>query len=94
MKSAYELAMERLEKASPSISLTAEQKKEIAEIDSVYRAKIAEKELFLKGEIRKAQNTGKFEEVDSLEKQLASEIRRLQEDCETKKEKLRASFAR
>ena len=43
MKSAYELAMERLEKASPSISLTKDQKKEIAEVDSVYRAKIAEK---------------------------------------------------
>jgi len=94
MKSAYELAMERLEKASPSISLTEEQKKEIAKVDSVYRAKIAEKELFLKNEIRKAQTAGKFEEAELLEKQLASEIRRLQEDCEAKKEKLRAEFAR
>jgi hypothetical protein len=93
MKSAYELAMERLEKASPSIAFTEDQKKEIAEIDSVYRAKIAEKELFLRGEIRKAQNADKFEEVESLEKQLASEIRRLQQDCEAKKEKLRAKFA-
>jgi hypothetical protein len=31
--------------------------------------------------------------VESLEKQQAAEIRRLQEDCEAKKEKLRASFA-
>jgi predicted S18 family serine protease len=94
MKSAYELAMERLEKASPSLSLTEDQKKEIAEADSVYRAKIAEKELFLKDQIRKAQAAGKFEEAKSLEKQLASEIRRLQADCETRKEKLRASFAK
>jgi len=36
MKSAYELAMERLEKSSPSLSLTEDQKKEIAEMDSVY----------------------------------------------------------
>ena len=92
MKSAYELAMERLEKASPSLSLTEDQKKEIAKVDSVYRAKIAEKELFLKGQIQKAQTAGKLEEVESLDKQLASEIRRLQEDCETKKQKLRASF--
>lgn len=92
MKSAYELAMERLEKASPSLSLTEDQKKEIAEVDSVFRAKIAEKELFLKGQIQKAQTAGKLEEVESLDKQLASEIRRLQEDCETKKQKLRASF--
>jgi len=32
--------------------------------------------------------------VESLEKQLVAEIRRLQEDCEEKKEKLRASFAK
>ena len=94
MKSAYELAMERLEKASPSISLTEDQKKEIAEVDSTYRAKIAERELFLKDQIRKAQNTGNSGETESLEKQLASEIRRLQEDCAAKKEKLRASFGK
>ncbi|PYK05310.1 MAG: hypothetical protein DME66_07480 [Verrucomicrobia bacterium] len=94
MKSAYELAMERLENASPSISLTDDQRKEIAEIDSIYRAKIAEKEVFLKDQIRKAQNAEKFDEVESLEKQLVAEIRRFQEDSEKKKEKLRASFAR
>ena len=94
MKSAYELAMERLEKSAPSVSLTEDQKKELAEVDSVYRAKIAEKELFLKDQIRKVQLAGKFEEVESLDKQLVSEIRRLQEECETKKEKLRASFGK
>ena len=92
MKSAYELAMERLEKASPSTPLTEDQKKEIAEVDSVYRAKIAEREVFLKDQIRNAQTTGKLEEAQSIEKQLASEMRRLQEECEAKKEKLRASF--
>jgi hypothetical protein len=94
MKSAYELAMERLEKNSPSVSLTEDQKKEIADVDLLYRAKIAEKELFLKDQIRKAQAAGQIEELQSLEKQLASEIRRLQEECEAKKEKLRTSFAR
>ena len=94
MKSAYELAMERLQKASPSLSLNDEQKKELADVDSSYRAKIAEKELFLKEQIRKAQAEGKLEEIESLQKQLASEIRRLQGLCETKKEKLRASFGK
>jgi hypothetical protein len=94
MKSAYELAMERLEKASPSISLTEEQKTQIAGIDSVYRAKIAEREVFLKDQIRKAQIAGNLEEVQSLEKQLASEMRRFQEECEAKKEKLREDFAK
>ena len=92
MKSAYELAMERLQKASPSHSLTDKQKEELAELDSKYRAKIAEKELFLKDQIRKAQTEGKAEDIDSLQKQLASEVRRLQEECEAKKEKLRAGF--
>ncbi len=94
MKSAYELAMERLEKGSPSISLTEDQKREIAEVDSVFRAKIAEKEVFLKDQIRKAQIAGNSEELQSLEKQIASEMRRLQEECEAKKEKLRASFGK
>jgi hypothetical protein len=94
MKSAYELAMERLEKASPSVALTEDQKQEIAELDSVYRAKIAEREVFLKDQISKAQIAGNLEEVQSLEKQLASEMRRLQDECEAKKEKLRKSFAK
>ena len=94
MKSAYELAMERLQKASPSLSLTEEQKKELAEIDSKYQAKIAEKELFLKDQIRKAQTEGKVDDVDSLEKQLASEVRRLRDECEANKGKLRAGFAK
>ena len=94
MKSAYELAMERLQQTSPSLSLTEEQKKELAEIDSKYRAKIAEKELFLRDQIRKAQTEGKADDIDSLEKQLASDVRRLQEECELTKEKLRANFAK
>lgn len=94
MKSAYELAMERLQKNAPTISLTNEQKAQIAEIDSTFKARIAEKELFLKDEIRKAEIAGKFEEVDSLQKQLTNDVRRLQEDCEAKKEKLRTGFAK
>jgi Spy/CpxP family protein refolding chaperone len=94
MKSAYELAMERLAKASPTVVLTDEQKKQLADIDSTYKAKIAEKELFLRDEIRKAQAAGNFDEVEKVEKQLSSEIARLRQDCEAKKEKLRASFAK
>ena len=94
MKSSYELAMERLQKVSPSLSLSEEQKKELAEIDSKYRARIAEKELFLRDQIRKAQAQGKADEIDSLEKQLASDVRRLAEECEAAKEKLRTNFAR
>ena len=93
MKSAYELAMERLQKASPSLSFTDEQKKELAELDSKCQAKIAEKELFLKDQIRKAQTEGKVDDIDSLQKQLILEVRRLQEECQAAKAKLRSDFA-
>ena len=92
MKSAYELAMERLEKKAPTVALTDDQKAQIAEVDSTFKARIAERELFLKGEIAKATSAGNAEEVDSLQKQLAVELRRLQEEGEAKKEKLRSSF--
>jgi len=93
MKSAYELAMERLEKKAPSVALTAEQKAQIAEVDSTFKARIAERELFLKGEINKAQNAGNLEEAESLQKQLTIDVRRLQEEAEARKDKLRASFS-
>ena len=92
MKSAYELAMERLQKGSPTITLTPEQKAELAEIDSSFNAKMAERKIFLTDQIRKAISAGKADEVQSLEKQLTVDVQRLQEDCETKKEKLRATF--
>jgi hypothetical protein len=89
MKSSYELAMERLGQASPSVKLTAEQKKEIAELESKCAAKIAERELFLKGEIVKAIDKGDAEAVQQLEKQLLSDRKTLRADCEEKKEKVR-----
>jgi hypothetical protein len=89
MKSAYELAMERLERQSPSQQLNAEQKEKIAEIESACRAKIAERELLLQGEIAKSLAAGKLEEAQSLQNQLAMDIRRLNDECETKKTKVR-----
>jgi hypothetical protein len=93
VKSAYELAMERLAKEQPAVAFTSEQKEQLADIDSTYKAKIAEKELLLRDEIRKAQAAGNFEEIEKLEKQLALEIARLREACEAKKEKVRAGFS-
>ena len=92
MKSAYELAMERLQKNTPSTSLSDEQKAQLAEIDSQFQAKIAEKKIFLSQEIKKAIATGQVDEVEKLQRQLTSEIQRLQDDCESKKERLRDSF--
>ena len=84
--------MERLQKGAPSVTLTAEQKAELAEIDSSFNAKIAERKIFLSDQIRKTVAAGKFDDAESLEKQLTADVLRLQEDCEHKKEKLRATF--
>ncbi len=89
MKSAYELAMERLNKTSPTIKLTDEQKKEIAELESKSAAKIAEREIFLKGEIAKAVSKGDFEAVEQLEKQIVSERKSISADLEEKRAKVR-----
>ena len=93
MKSAYELAMERLEKKAPTVALTDDQKAQLAEIESSFKARIAERELFLKAEIAKATAAGNQEEAESFQKQLSVDLRRLQEESEAKKEKLRASFS-
>jgi hypothetical protein len=48
----------------------------------------------LRDDIRKAQTTVNLDDVEKLEKRLTSEIARLREDCEAKKEKLRTSFVK
>lgn len=93
MKSAYELAMERLQKQEPTRPISETQKQEIAEIDSVYKARIAEKEVFLGDQIRKAQASGEFSELEALQTQLSRELQRLREECEEKKEKVRKQNA-
>lgn len=89
MKSSYELAMERLQKQSPTVALTDAQKAEIAELDSLCRAKLAEKELFLGDLITKARTAGNLSEIESLTKQLAYETTAIREEFEAKKEKVR-----
>jgi hypothetical protein len=89
MKSAYELAMERLSKDSPTVKLTAQQKKDLAEIDSKYAAKIAERELLVRDELQKAGEKGDVETMAQLEKQLVSDRKSLTAERDEKKETLR-----
>ena len=89
MKSAYELAMERLAKSSPTVKMTDQQKKELAELDAKYTAKIADREIFLKGELAKAMSGVDFEAVEQLERQIISERKKLQTELEEKKEEVR-----
>jgi hypothetical protein len=89
MKSSYELAMERLNKNAPSKKLSDAQKKQLAELDSKYAAKIAEREIALNGEIAKAADD--VEKEESLREQLVNERRKLQAELEEKKEQIRSA---
>ncbi len=91
MKSSYELAMERLNKQGPTAKLTAAQKTELADLDARYAAKIAEREIFLKGELAKAVEKGDGAEYQQIEKQLVSERKKFQAELEEKKDAVRSA---
>ena len=92
LKSSYELAMERLGKSlGPERKLTSEQKKRLAEIDAIYKAKVAETELAFRDKIAAARGAENFEEVEKLEQTLTAERQKFRDECEAKKEKERAS---
>jgi hypothetical protein len=95
MKSAYELAMERLSKSDPSSSraLTAQQRASLAEIDRVFTGKIAEREIFLKQQLEQALAGQNADEIEKIRKQIASERVRLGEEREAEKERVRAAKA-
>jgi hypothetical protein len=89
MKSAYELAMERLNKSAPTVKLTTAQKKEMADLDSRYAAKVAEREIGLRDEINKSREAGDLEAVEKLQQQLVAERQKIQAELEDRKEAVR-----
>ena len=89
MKTAYELAMERLNKVAPSVKLTGEQKKEIARLEAECAAKIADREIFTEREVVQAIERGDGAAVEKLKEQLVSDRKALQAELEAKKAKVR-----
>ena len=89
MKSAYELAMERLQESEPQVELSDEQRAQLASIEDKFKAKVAEKEVFLGGLIDQAKAQANFQEVAELEEQRTREISRLKEQCEEEKQAVR-----
>lgn len=90
MKSAYELAMERFAASddAPIKPLTDAQKAELADLDQRYRAKIAEREVFLHKQIAEARRSDPGS-VAAIEKQLLNERARLESERERAKDKVR-----
>ena len=89
MKTAYELAMERLGKMAPTVKLSAGQKKRMAELDSQFAAKVAGREIALRGEIDQAAAAGDSDKVEKLQQQLSGDRKKLQAELEEKKEQVR-----
>lgn len=89
MKSSYELAMERLSKSAPAAKLTEDQKKQIAELEAKFKAKIAEREIFLKDNLAAAAEKGDAEAYAQLEKQMVSDRKSFRAELEEKKEAIR-----
>lgn len=91
MKSAYELAMERLAKSDPGSGrpLTPEQKARLAEIDRVYQGRIAEREIFLRQQLERALADQNADEVEKMKRQIAGERARLEEEREAEKDRVR-----
>jgi Spy/CpxP family protein refolding chaperone len=83
--------MERLAKSDPAAGrpLTPEQKARLAEIDRVYRGKVAEREIFLQKQLEEALGAQNFEEAEKIRKQIAGEKARLEEEREEEKERVR-----
>jgi len=95
MKSAYELAMERLQASDPDTAspLTPEQKAKLAEIERVYQGRIAEREIFLQQQLDAMLAASNWKEADKIKKQLAAEKARLEEEKNDEKDKARKGFA-
>jgi hypothetical protein len=89
MKTAYELAMERLSRTAPAAKLTGAQKKQLAELDTKYGATIAGREIALNDEIARTAAAGDADKVETLRQQLARERKTLQTEREEKKERIR-----
>lgn len=84
MKTAYELAMERLEKDSGATKkLTDAQRARIAEIDKKYDARLAETRLKLDSNVTSATT---IEEFNAVRESSADEMVRIEEQREKEKD--------
>lgn len=100
MKSAIELAMEKLGKLQseePSVPLTDEQRREMSDLRKQYDAKIAEKEIMMQAEIRQLMQRHAPQEVAAaahgFQEQFQETKKALQQELEEKIAAVRASLS-
>jgi len=96
MKTAYELAMERLRQADArsgetETRLTGKQKKEIAEVRSFYKAKLAEREILHHADLARARAAREPEQVEKVEEEYRIDRRRIEDEMESRVRAIRRS---
>jgi len=94
IKSAYELAMERLGGGQATVGLSEEQKQALAAIDRETGAKVAEQEILFKARIQTALAGGDIEGATKLREEMNTELGRIRERGETRKEEVRRQSSR
>lgn len=90
VKSSFELAMERLSRQAPTQKLSTAQKQQIVELDSVYQARIAQKDLTMQEEVARFQAAGDAEKADEARARFLAEKQSLETEREEKKERIRS----
>ncbi len=81
--------MERFGDGGDSKALTDQQKAAIAEVEVKYKAKIAERKIFLEKSLADALATENEGEAEEIRRQIAEEVSALEEEAEQAKEKIR-----
>ncbi len=90
MKTAYELAMERLRSEEPDHAPISESQKErLTEVETRFKAKMAERDIHLRGQLQTARNHGDLKAISKIESQIRAERDRLSREMEAEKEKIR-----
>jgi hypothetical protein len=91
MKTARELALERLAAMDPDGArpLSAEQKKELAEIEMKFKAKWAEREIFLQRKMEDLARGGNWQEAEQIQEELRRERISLDREREEAKNQVR-----
>ncbi len=91
LKSAWEIALEKLEAGGESKieKLSAEQKEAIAETRRKYKARIAEAEINSATRIKEALGSGQVDQIRVLQEELPLERKKLEDRMESKVERIR-----
>jgi len=90
LKTALELALEKLEETPGKIKKLSElQRKSITETRKKYQAKIAEKQLETEEKISKAIRSGEIAPIEALQNQLIEERSHLEQAMETQVQQIR-----